>query len=411
MSNAQEEEGAFERSTITPRSPVGGDGDEPLAGVSNADATDEPLHREKDESDTVDRLDAHINAIKHVVEPKGKVGAAGRDLVLSELNKIRGLMIQLSAENAIMKERLHAFDPVFAEIKNDIKQIKYEISGDLHGKALKKPYAEIVREPVTKDERTYAILITGKQEVADPCTIEREIKDKIKLGPIGVAISRIRRTRRNGLLILCPTENDAKLLAEVINERFQDEYKAELLRKRWPRVLIKNVSGDYQLENLETDIKLQNPELFDPGEKDSGSVINVKKVFTTKSSDTETHVLLELPPDVARRLMRKQRISLGYQRLAVVEGDRVLQCYHCLRAGHIARNCSDGSNPPRCTACGGEHGFKTCNRKTEVPNCVNCSRENALYKNSFRCDHSAIDRDKCEYLKKMFKIMKQKIEY
>ena len=50
---------------------------------------------------------------------------------------------------------------------------------------------------------------------------------------------------------------------------------------------------------------------------------------------------------------------------------RVVQCYNCLRYGHVSKQCK---SKIRCNRCGGEHGADSCNSLTTI-SCIHCKGE------------------------------------
>lgn len=82
-------------------------------------------------------------------------------------------------------------------------------------------------------------------------------------------------------------------------------------------------------------------------------------------------------------------IYLGFSAHRVkeyVEGP--IQCFHCQRFGHLARNCRW---PQRCKFCAGPHGFKECTARRQ-PKCANCGGPHVVTHS--QCPHklSAIKR-------------------
>jgi hypothetical protein len=297
-------------------------------------------------------------------------------------------------------------DPIVTQIGKDLREVKQTVFSETNRRQL--DYSQTLNEERGHTtERSHAIIVSPNCDKLTADDIEKEIKTKIRLAPLGIAVNRMKKIKHNKLLIICPAKQDAELLSRIINEKFCDNYKAELLKKRWPRILIKNLSKDYSLDDICEDMRGQNQSLF--GEDTDHNQVTIKKVIQLKNNDTEVHVLVEVPC-MRRRMQNHRKLNLGYQRLNILDEDPLIQCYHCLKVGHMANRCMDMSAPPKCSTCGGPHNFGTCDKR-QTPRCVNCSRENNIFKKNFKCDHSAVDRHKCEYLKKMCKIVKEKIEY
>jgi hypothetical protein len=262
-------------------------------------------------------------------------------------------------------------------------------------------------ERAKKREKTYAVSKAIDTHVKSK-EMENEIKKKIKLASLGIGVISIRK-RQNGLIILCPTRSDADIFSKIVNEKFALKYNAELLKKRLPRIIIKYLTRDFEVGNIGEDIKLQNPDIFETGDMDDE--IPVKRIIPLKNNASSCHVIIEVKSHIRRKMIERQKINLGYQRLTVADEEPLVQCFHCLRVGHMAAKCLDSPKPGRCSHCGGDHGYKACDRKQEKPNCSNCMRDNGTYGKNYKCDHDATDKVRCFYMKRMMEIAKEKIEY
>lgn len=69
---------------------------------------------------------------------------------------------------------------------------------------------------------------------------------------------------------------------------------------------------------------------------------------------------------------------------------KVVQCYKCLRYGHVKSQCK--STTDRCSNCGQDHERKNCDEEKNAPKCVHCKGE-----------HSSMYRG-CEEYKKMERV-------
>jgi hypothetical protein len=198
-----------------------------------------------------------------------------------------------------------------------------------------------------------------------------------------------------------PTTTEAKLLAELINEKLSPRLKAEVLSKRKPLLLLRNVDRDYDVNNLNKDIIAQNH-----GIRQDTFEMNFKRVIKLKAGTAGVHLLVQANAETRRAMISREKIYMGFQRINVVDALPTTQCFHCLKIGHTSAYCSDREKPPVCSHCAGNHRREVCDRRDQGPVCVNCKGENG--KSS---DHNAMDKKKCDYFKYMLYATMQRIQY
>lgn len=88
--------------------------------------------------------------------------------------------------------------------------------------------------------------------------------------------------------------------------------------------------------------------------------------------------LVTLPAPLARELIERRRLLLGYRSCRVEEWLQVPRCFNCQMTGHLAKDCkNDRVADIRCYRCGEVgHSFKECNK--ESPKCYNCNSADHL---------------------------------
>ncbi|KAH6921518.1 hypothetical protein HPB50_002098 [Hyalomma asiaticum] len=106
-------------------------------------------------------------------------------------------------------------------------------------------------------------------------------------------------------------------------------------------------------------------------------VIHVRRQITylkdtdgSLSTTPEDCIILTFRPDIEL----PETIALGFDVFRVQAYCAApLQCYHCLRFGHIAYQCN---SPRRCKICAGPHIYKECKSQAD-PFCANCGGAHA----------------------------------
>jgi len=125
----------------------------------------------------------------------------------------------------------------------------------------------------------------------------------------------------------------------------------------------------------------------------SGSDIKVVYTFPLKENKRSVSCILEVPPAVRATLLKTGRIYLRYSACTFSDHVRVLQCYRCMKFGHIAINCKFD---PSCGHCSEAHEMKNCAVRAKPPKCSNCLRTRNPATED--CNHSATDASKCPVL-------------
>lgn len=130
---------------------------------------------------------------------------------------------------------------------------------------------------------------------------------------------------------------------------------------------------------------------------DHGSELKVIYIFQPKQDKRFTSCILEVSPTVHKVLFGGRRIFLKYAICSFADYIRILQCYKCLKFGHMARNCN---SKPACGHCAGEHDTKDCVSKDLPPICFNCKVHQGFNDDT---DHEATDAKRCPILDRKIK--------
>lgn len=132
-----------------------------------------------------------------------------------------------------------------------------------------------------------------------------------------------------------------------------------------PRLIIYGVTSEMSSEKIRNELIAQNLN------GDNNVDLKVIYIYQPKDNKRYTSCVIEVTPEVQRRLLKNERIYLRFSACNFADHVRVLQCYKCMTFGHIAQNCK---LDPICGHCSRPHEMINCNNRKLPPLCCNCTR-------------------------------------
>lgn len=212
------------------------------------------------------------------------------------------------------------------------------------------------------------LIVKGTIEGKSYAQILRELKDNIDPEKIGVSVQRITKT----------TKGDMKL---TIKEHIKggNQNFIQQLKERTPEVqalsrhtavvvkdLDETISGEEVVKAISQIVNLQDG-------------IKVSPVRVGKYSCT---VVVSLPTQQAKALLKKARIKIGWLRCRVEEKLTPPRCLRCQVFGHLAKHCPGEPATLKCFRCGEEnHKAQDCKKQEH---CYACNMDGHRI-NSLKC--------------------------
>lgn len=151
-----------------------------------------------------------------------------------------------------------------------------------------------------------------------------------------------------------------------------------------PRLLIRNVPNNIELNNVAEEICVRNLNAAAPNE------IKVVFVYPQRNNRNDRDIVIEVSPSIRNQIINRGRIYIGYGACRVEDHLRVVQCYKCVKFGHIAKDCKQDN--VTCGYCTQSHLSKDCTGK-DTRRCRNCQDAKLQDVN-----HFAFDIDACPIL-------------
>jgi hypothetical protein len=358
------------------------------------------------------QMEVEVSEIRAILmDNKSKISIAVRNGINLCIDSMMRIYTEVALEYMEMKGKLSEMTPVLDTIPTQLESLKNALAPDWATVVQRRGGEEVKiskRKVNGSNSKRFSLFVRSAGGDMTPKEIENILKGELNLAPLGISIGGMRSTRRGELVIWSSRREDVDLLSSVINERFGERITAEICKRRKPWVVLKNVAADYDLKRIHEDLTGQNPEIKSIL---SNTVdFSVKRTIRLKNSSA-VHVLVETPTVVRRRLVDMGIIYLGYQRIHIEDSNPLTMCYHCLRAGHTSSKCLNSTKPAKCSHCSGDHRFDACDRKKEVPICINCQYSSGKTGNQVDYNHNALNKEACGYYKRMLNNAKQNIDY
>ena len=241
------------------------------------------------------------------------------------------------------------------------------------------------------------VIIGPKSDSANDFSSSSATKAKFSeiLNPveIGLKANRVSKFINNSIVIEADSIDEDRLRSLPAFAESGLEIKAET--KLNPRILVRDVPVSLSADNIKTYLLQQN--LGDA----TADEVKVVYLYPANSRPTRS-VVIEVTPKHRLLLFSIGKIYLGLTSCRFNDHLTVLQCFNCLKFGHIADKCTNNS---RCAYCSGNHSSKSCGKST-TPCCSNCKDAKLS-----EVSHSAFDKTKCQILRSRLQNKAKTIDY
>ncbi|GBP20296.1 hypothetical protein EVAR_82171_1 [Eumeta japonica] len=163
-----------------------------------------------------------------------------------------------------------------------------------------------------------------------------------------MSVDRLREDKGPKVVISCPTRKDIDRMSGQLKEK---GLKVTEATRKLP--MNKHATADLDWGSIEIRVRFRK----------------------RARNDHECHPVLEVSPELWRRLVDAGYVYVGLQRRPVWDQSPLVQCTQCLGFGHTRKYCTVKAEI--CAHCGGEHRSQICEKrqKGEAPKCINCTRD------------------------------------
>ena len=191
-------------------------------------------------------------------------------------------------------------------------------------------------------------------------------------------------------------------------------YTAKEIPKKYPRLIIKNIPNDMLPSDIIETINRNCAEINNLEDKEMKVVTVLKSNLWNGSS-----IIIQVSPNVRKILLKRDKVKLGMCIYPIEDDIRLLQCFSCLKYGHLAAHCRN--KIITCGICSQSHNTRNCPNfdirksnyaaysKLDNKKCSNCFNHYA-YK-SRASTHGASDLLSCPFYKEQREIYQRQIDY
>ena len=197
-------------------------------------------------------------------------------------------------------------------------------------------------------QKTYALVVAADDATKKSEDVVNVLKKNINV-TTGLQVSAVTACANQRVVVRLPTRSAAEEVKKAIDGC--NGLNVREARSLKPFVIIRGIEKGLTVSEIENLVKTQNKEL---------NLDDVKVCFRKSGGgNLLENVVCRVGPTEYGKIMRVGRLFVSMRAVAVEDFCPVLQCYKCLRYGHMAKNCV---NRLTCSHCAGNH------KKFECPN-------------------------------------------
>ncbi|KAH8036895.1 hypothetical protein HPB51_006956 [Rhipicephalus microplus] len=279
--------------------------------------------------------------------------------LLDEFQKVKEIALQVVEKNAYLEGRVRELAKTKpAEIRTFVEVTRTNLAnkgrdGENRSTPSERKAVLLVRAPEDEEE-------TSSGEVR-----ERLVRhfDSITLGLKNVVL----RPIRGGVAVTTTSATAVKKLQDRIREHEQTkQFETKIVDAAEPEIRLISVDRKVDSKDISR-ILLEQNEI-------ERAVEDIEVVWRTERQ-SGSHVTLRISNiGLAKEILQKQRVNIGWSRCRVFENVYLPKCTYCTRLGHREGKCY--AKKACCTECGGNHYYKDCREEGKsCPLCVDAGKE------------------------------------
>lgn len=183
------------------------------------------------------------------------------------------------------------------------------------------------------------------------------------------AITRILQRGQLNMTVECNSPEEAQRLEEYIATKYEGEILVKPVVGATPQIKITRIFPPSEDKNELLDLIESQNSWFVPLR---GKISRAELFPVSTLRETYYNLVLDVDLLTQKTLIERGSLIINFSQCRIFEHTNSLQCLHCLRFGHYARECQF---EPSCKNCAGHHTTSTC-LTPEQQICANCLRAN-----------------------------------
>lgn len=325
-----------------------------------------------------------INMINELVIKNNELSAK-MDAVAADINEFNVIKHETALITTMM-DKLLAIEKLLKSEETKKDEIASKIDDKLDKIISVEKWSDVVK---TKKTATPSLVIKPKDKNKKSEDVSAALKHNLNENEF--EITGTRNANRNALIVNVKDEDNQARLMEEVSRKIGNDYEVTAIKNLYPRIKIINaaipIASCDSNANIEKYLKDKNDQL-----KNAKLVLSIAR--EKRVEDQSYDIIMQVDKKTHEHYyIKHNRVDAFWKSCFVDDGLRVKRCLHCLKYGHLKRDCKEKDKPPTCAKCGERHLAKDCTN--EGVKCVNCVEANKRVKGNtpFEPNHSAFSKN------------------
>lgn len=319
----------------------------------------------------------------HIIQEIQKNNYPLQKSIENQSELVKNLSEELSTLNGKIEKLDKSKEDIIEKLTPKLDDIQHKMA------AVENPRKDNVQTYADITAKKNSIIVKPKDTAQSVMMTKTELLQNVNPINEKICIDNLKTISKGGMVINCPTKEDADKLKTLVSERLADKYEVNVGINMHPRIRIARITEKHEAKNLLDLITKQNNDIL------LGEEIKLISYTPIRNKVNLYQCVLQVSVAAYKRLLEIGYVFIGYDLCQVFDGLDIRQCYKCCGYHHLARNCTNNTVCPRCAE---NHEVKNC--KSEILKCHNCTNLKSIP--NLDVSHAAWD-NRCH-------IYKQKME-
>lgn len=376
------DEGAFNRSVLTHRSPPATP--EPTPQAPDDQVVDPPkIVRTAEIRNYMTHVEQMLSEVC-TLSGEGKLNSEIKGRIQTLCRKVYHNVAQVSLEyQSLAHTTIQLYTSIQAhEEKLNLSQQLQDLQQSMRKTPIPAPapatvsFADIIKKGTNNfvqasNLNSVAIYPSDKNKSSEDT--KALVQKIIRPQQMKLQVRGLRKTKNGGVIISTDTKGDIEKLKQA-TQLATSGLTVDDPQKRKPRIAVIGVPTSMQEAEVFTCIYEQNLADKCEGTTIDNFLSSIKLSHKSGKREAETcNYVIEVPAHIRKALIMKERLFINWSSCPVRDFTIVTRCFKCQQYGHAAKSCREEANT--CGHCGElGHSIKDCTKKDETARCATCCR-------------------------------------